>query len=73
MAARRKDRVIGRTKVLKVSITTRNGLSHIGAPEGSRWAAKDVGLYTMADKTIINQMGRPKEKEKRMWDENLKE
>ena len=44
LAASRKERVIGRTKVLSVSIMTRNGFSHIGAPEGSRWAAKEAGL-----------------------------
>lgn len=43
LAASRNERVIGRIRVLKVSITTRRGFSHIGAPEGKRWAANEAG------------------------------
>lgn len=37
-AASRKDKVIGRTKILMVSIRMRAGESHLGAPDGSRLA-----------------------------------
>lgn len=73
LAANRNDKVIGRTRVLRVSIITKKGFNHIGAPEGSKWAANEEGLKVAADKTIINQIGSPKAKEKRMWEENLKE
>lgn len=43
LAASRKDKVINRTEILKVSVITRNGFSHSGAPLGSRWAIEDVG------------------------------
>lgn len=36
LAASRKDRVIGRTTVLIVSMRTRNGFSQIGAPSGRK-------------------------------------
>jgi hypothetical protein len=35
-AASRKDRVIGRTRILVVSISTKNGFSHSGAPSGRK-------------------------------------
>jgi hypothetical protein len=35
-AASRKDRVSGRTKILVVSIITKNGLSQSGAPSGRK-------------------------------------
>lgn len=72
-AASRKERVIGRTSVLRVSITTRKGFSHIGAPEGKRWAAKDEGLNEIADKIIMSQMGSPKARANKICEENLKE
>jgi len=37
-AARRNERVIGRTATLVVSINTRAGLSQSGAPSGRKWA-----------------------------------
>jgi hypothetical protein len=36
LAARRNDRVIGRTVTLVVSISTKNGLSQSGAPSGKK-------------------------------------
>jgi hypothetical protein len=36
LAAKRKDRVSGRTRILVDSIRTRNGFSHVGAPSGNR-------------------------------------
>lgn len=38
LAARRKERVIGRTKVLTVSTITRKGFRAAGAPPGSSMA-----------------------------------
>lgn len=73
LAASRKDKVIGRTKVLRVSIITRKGFNHIGAPEGRRWAANDLGLNVAPERIIISQIGKPKEKENKIWEENLKE
>lgn len=43
LAARRNDKVIGRRRTLTVSIRTKMGLNHLGAPAGSRWAKKDLG------------------------------
>lgn len=40
-AANRKDNVSGRTKVLSVSIITRNGFNQSGAPPGSRLAVAE--------------------------------
>lgn len=39
LAVSRKQRVIGRTSILKVSTRIRNGFSHAGAPAGSKFAA----------------------------------
>ena len=39
-AAKRKDRVAGRTEILIVSTITKNGLSHPGAPLGKKVAVK---------------------------------
>jgi hypothetical protein len=36
LAASRNDSVIGRTKILVVSIITRNGFNHSGAPSGKK-------------------------------------
>ena len=44
LAARRKDRVRGRTITLVVSIRTKNGLSQSGAPSGRKWAVDFLGL-----------------------------
>ena len=49
-AARRKERVKGREKVLIVSTSDRNGLSHCGAPWGSRLAIVALVLKCKADK-----------------------
>ena len=44
-AASRKDKVIGRTKALSVSINTNGGFSQAGAPPGKRAAANDRGAW----------------------------
>lgn len=43
LAASRNDSVIGRTKILVVSIMTRNGFSHSGAPSGKKCATDFLG------------------------------
>ena len=58
-AARRNDKVIGRTVILEVSINTRNGLSHIGAPSGRRWAIVILGDFLVLDKISISHIGIP--------------
>jgi hypothetical protein len=58
-AASRKDRVIGRTKILVVSIRTKNGLSQSGAPSGRKWATEALGDLEKDDRIILNHRGRP--------------
>lgn len=36
LAANRNDRVIGWTNTLIVSVSTKNGFSHVGAPSGKK-------------------------------------
>ena len=43
-AASRNLRVIGRTEILVVSINTRKGFNHLGAPPGRREAVQWEGL-----------------------------
>lgn len=42
-AASRKDKVIGRIRILRDSTRTRKGFSQSGAPLGSSLAVKDLG------------------------------
>lgn len=42
-AASRNDRVIGRTRILVVSIITKNGFNHSGAPSGKKCATDFFG------------------------------
>jgi hypothetical protein len=58
-AASRNDRVIGRTDTLIVSISTRNGFSHSGAPSGRKCAIDFFGLNANDDKIILNHIGSP--------------
>lgn len=60
MAARRNDRVSGRTIILVVSIITRNGFNQSGAPSGNRWAIVFFGLKDVLDKINLNHIGNPK-------------
>jgi hypothetical protein len=59
LAARRNDRVSGRTRILDVSINTRNGLSQSGAPSGRRWATEAFTFFENLDITILSHMGSP--------------
>lgn len=58
-AANRNDSVIGRTAILVVSISTRNGLSHSGAPSGKKWAIDFFGEYVNDEMIILSHIGKP--------------
>jgi len=58
-AASRKDSVIGRTKILVVSISTRNGFNHSGAPSGKKWATDFLGEWANDEMIIDNHIGNP--------------
>jgi hypothetical protein len=59
-AASRKDSVAGRTKILVVSIRTRNGFNQSGAPSGKKCAIDALGDLVNVDSIILNQIGSPK-------------
>src|SRR6266536_2462011 len=52
-AARRKLRVIGRTRILVLSINTKNILSQFGAPSGKRCATDCLGDFIILDIIIL--------------------
>lgn len=58
LAASRKDRVIGRTAMLVVSIRARKGFNQAGAPPGKRDAINDVGVFEMALRISLSHIGR---------------
>jgi hypothetical protein len=60
LAARRKDRVNGRTRTLVVSINTRNGFSQSGAPSGRKWAVDFLGLWENLEMINLIQIGSPR-------------
>lgn len=60
LAANRKDKVIGRTVTLVVSINTRNGFSQSGAPSGRKWAIDFIIDLVNLDMIIDNHKGKPK-------------
>lgn len=70
-AANRNDRVIGRTRILVDSISTRNGFSHSGAPSGSRCAVVALMFQVRLDMINASQRGRPKDSVKIRWLEVL--
>ena len=59
LAANRNDKVIGRTKILVVSIRTKNGFNQSGAPSGRKWATEAFGDLVKEDRIILNHKGRP--------------
>ena len=59
LAARRNERVRGRTIILVVSISTRNGLSQSGAPSGRKWATEALKDLVNLDRTILSHTGSP--------------
>lgn len=72
LAARRNERVRGRTLILMVSIITKNGFSQCGAPPGRSLAAQLEVLYTIADRIKASHNGRPNLSVNNKWLENLK-
>lgn len=62
LAARRNDRVRGRTTILVVSMITRNGFSQSGAPSGNRWAIVFFGLRNVLDRINLSHIGNPRER-----------
>lgn len=71
-AARRKDKVIGRTEILEDSMRTRNGFSQEGAPPGSRAAINLIGEERREEMIRLSQRVRPNEKVKTRWLDELK-
>jgi len=59
LAANRNDRVNGRTIILVVSISTKNGFNQSGAPSGRKWATEALKDLVNLDRTILNQTGSP--------------
>lgn len=58
-AANRNERVIGWTNTLMVSVSTRNGFSHVGAPSGRKWAIVFFGCFVSLDRIIRSHIGSP--------------
>lgn len=61
-AARRKERVIGRTEILDDSTRIRNGLSHSGAPLGRSEAINFIGEDIRDERIKLIHKVNPKEK-----------
>lgn len=72
LAARRKDRVIGRAIFLVVSIRIRAGASQLGVLFGRRRAAVDLGALCKEEIVSISHKGRPNERANIRWLEGLK-
>lgn len=66
-AASRNDKVIGRTKILVVSISTKNGFNQLGAPSGRKWATDAFGDLENLDRIILNHSGSPNLRVKIRW------
>lgn len=58
-AASRNDKVIGWTNTLIVSVSTRNGFNHVGAPSGRKCAIVFLGCLVNLDRIISIHIGRP--------------
>ena len=58
-AASRNDRVNGRTIILVVSISTRNGFNQSGAPSGRKCATDALGDLENLEIIILNHSGNP--------------
>ncbi len=62
----------GRTEILIVSIKTRKGFNHVGAPPGRIPAKKFEGEFEIEDIIRANHNGNAKLKVKNRWLEDLK-
>lgn len=63
LAVSRTESVIGRTKILTVSMITRKGFKAAGAPIGSSLATTEVGLKKIPEIIKESHKGRPRDKE----------
>lgn len=63
LAVSRTESVIGRTKILTVSMITRKGFKAAGAPIGSNLATTEVGLKKIPEIIKESHKGRPRDKE----------
>ena len=59
LAARRKERVTGRTETLVDSIDTKSGFSHNGAPPGRRPARNFIGSLIKEERIKLSHNTRP--------------
>lgn len=71
LAAKRNDKVNGRTIILVDSIKTRNGLSQSGAPSGKKWAIDALGFLENLEIIIDNHNGNPNLNVKIKWLDKL--
>ncbi len=67
LAANRNDNVIGRTRILVVSMSTRNGFNHSGAPSGKKCAIDFFGEYVNDEMIILNHIGSPIDRVRIRW------
>jgi len=67
LAARRKDRVIGRADALEDSTRTRKGFNQEGAPPGNSIAINFIGREKIEDRIRLNQRVRPNENVNKRW------
>lgn len=71
LAARRNERVMGRTEILEDSIRTRKGFSQDGAPPGKSMAMNFIGEDKSDEIINLSQSVRPNENVKIRWLEVL--
>lgn len=67
LATNRTERVMGRTKILTVSINTKKGFNQSGAPPGNNPAIKVEGEFINLESNKANHKGNPKIKLKTIW------
>ena len=59
LAANRNESVIGRTKILVVSINTRKGFNQSGAPSGRKWAVEALKFMKIDEIIRLSHKGNP--------------
>ena len=71
LAASRTVRVIGRTRILMVSIRISAGFSQVGAPLGRRFAVTVFGSFINPERIRLSHRGIPKVTVRRRWEDIL--
>ena len=71
LAASRTVRVIGRTRILIVSIRMRAGFNHVGAPPGNRFAVAVFGSFENPERINESHKGIPRVTVNSRWEEVL--